>query len=67
MSRGWVDPSIKPDTVQQARTLAAIRAYPGASLHRLHGSALRLTAPGIHLTVANLGSLSVHDLDPNRK
>lgn len=49
--------------------LAAIRARPGLSLHRLHRdrSALRLTGPNIHVTVASLSSLSLDDLEaPSR-
>lgn len=65
MSRGFVDPSITADSVRQSHTLAAIRARPGLSLHRLHrdGTALRLTGPNVHVLVSSLANLSEADLD----
>jgi hypothetical protein len=69
MSRGFVDPTITPNSVRASYVLAAIRARPGLSLHRLHRDrgALRLTGPNIHVTVASLSSLSMDDLEaPSR-
>lgn len=67
--RGYVCNSIVADTVRASHVLAAIRARPGLSLQRLSrdGTALRLTGPNIHVTVASLNSLSMDDLDPLRK
>lgn len=64
---GHIDPSIRPDTKREGAVLDLIRRR-GLSLHRLHrdGRALRLSGPGIFLTVADLGALSFHDLEaPN--
>ena len=62
---GYVDPAISPDGKRQAEVLETIRRL-GLTLHRVHrdGRALRLTGPGVHVTVADLGGLSLSDLKP---
>ena len=62
---GHIDSSITAGSKREAAVLDAIRAR-GLTLHRLHrdGRALRLSGPGIFLTVADLGALSLHDLEP---
>lgn len=63
-TRGFVDASIIPETVHSSYVLAAVRAR-GLSLHRLSptGQALRLTGHDVHVTVANLASLAMQDLE----
>jgi hypothetical protein len=63
MAAGHVDPSITGDTTRQRAVLAEVRKR-GLSLHRVHrdGRALRLTGPGVFMTVCDLAALSLSDL-----
>lgn len=68
MSRGYIDPSIRPTNDRQTKLLELIQAR-GLTLRRLHrdGRSLRLTGPdGLHLTVADLSSLELSDVTPRR-
>lgn len=64
---GWIDPSVRPDTLRGRQVLAEIRRK-GLSLHRLHldhTRAVRVTGPGIHVVAASFESLTLADLNPN--
>jgi hypothetical protein len=62
---GYIDPSIVPESGRQTKVIEAARRL-GLSLHRVHrdGRALRLSGPGVWVTVADLGALSMTDLKP---
>lgn len=64
-SAGYIDTGIVAETSRQRAVLEVIRKR-GLSLCRVHRDrrALRLSGPGVFLTVADLASISLADLDP---
>jgi hypothetical protein len=62
---GFIDPTVKGDTVRERAILAAARER-GLSIHRCHakGTAIRLSGPGVNVLASGLGALSLVDLQP---
>lgn len=65
MARGYVDQSIVASTLGERALLREITKR-GLTLHRLHrdGRTLRLTGPGVFVTIDGLRSLQFQDLQP---
>lgn len=63
--RGYVDPTLGPPQTAKERALFAAVRDRGLTLHRLHAGrpAVRIVGPDVHVTAANLGLLSLQDID----
>jgi len=61
----WIDPRIVPSTARERVILQKIGRL-GLTAHLLHadGRAVRVTGPGVFVTVASLGGISSADLRP---
>jgi len=63
---GHIEQSLMPPRTAAERTLFAEIRRCGLSLHRVHadGRAVRVTGPGVHVTVEALHWLKLSDLVP---